>query len=708
MSITNIDTGDLPVTLAADAFPILPPENRWSAERAAGLSPLQLLAYRSNLLGSDRSVANWGGGNTSAKATEVDFRARPTRVLWVKGSGSDLGTIRPDQFTGLRMEDVLPLLEREFMSDEDLVAYYEHAVLRPGQPRASIETPLHSMLPFDHVDHTHPDAIIALCAAPEGRALADRLWSGKALWVDYERPGFSLGKKIAMAIRERPDAASVLMAKHGLVVWGETAEECYARTIDAIACAAEALAERADRRRVFAVAADAPRVDRAVVTAALPALRGAVSTRRPTILRLDTSDRARAFASRPDLAQLASAGPACPDHLVHTKPWPLVLAPSAATGGASSLADAFRDGVAEFEQRYQAYFARNAGDGVTLRDPAPRVLLVPGVGVVTTGADAMQAGVAAALYERAIAVLSTTAGLGGFDPLNESETFGIEYWPMELYKLGLMPPPRELAGQVALVTGGASGIGRAIALRLAEAGAHVIVADRNAAGAQDVADGLVKTYGEGRALPIAMDVTDESAVQRAFEETVLAYGGIDVIVSNAGISTSHPIEETSLDEWNLNQSVLGTGYFLVAREAFRVLRVQQRGGSIVFVASKNGLVGGRNAAAYSSAKALEIHLARCLAEEGGGGGIRINTVNPDAVLQGSSIWNSSWREERARTYGIDPDQLEDHYKARTTLKVNVYPEDIAEAVLFFASPRSAKSTGNIINVDGGVAAAYTR
>jgi NAD(P)-dependent dehydrogenase (short-subunit alcohol dehydrogenase family) len=261
---------------------------------------------------------------------------------------------------------------------------------------------------------------------------------------------------------------------------------------------------------------------------------------------------------------------------------------------------------------------------------------------------------------------------------------------------------------VALVTGGDSGIGREIALRLADAGAHVIVADRNAAGAQDVADGLVKTYGEGRALPIAMDVTDESAVQRAFEETVLAYGGIDVIVSNAGISTSHPIEETSLDEWNLNQSVLGTGYFLVAREAFRVLRVQQRGGSIVFVASKNGLVGGRNAAAYSSAKALEIHLARCLAEEGGGGGIRINTVNPDAVLQGSSIWNSSWREERARTYGIDPDQLEDHYKARTTLKVNVYPEDIAEAVLFFASRRSAKSTGNIINVDGGVAAAYTR
>jgi rhamnulose-1-phosphate aldolase/alcohol dehydrogenase len=690
-------------------FPIAPPENRWDATRAAGLSPLPLLAYRSNLLGSDRSVANWGGGNTSSKATEVDFRGRPTRVVWVKGSGSDLATIRPEQFTALRLEDVLPLLERDAMADEDLVAYYEHAVLRPGQPRASIETPLHSMLPFDHVDHTHPDAIIALCAVPRGRALADRLWRGRAIWVDYERPGFSLGKQIALAVRERPDAACVLMAKHGLVTWGQTAEECYASTIAAIGCAAEALADHADRRRVFAAPATSPPVDRAVLTAALPALRGAVSKRQSMVLRLDTSARAAAFASRPDVAQLASAGPACPDHLVHTKPWPLVVPHTAVAGGATALAAAFRTGVADFEQHYQSYVARNAGGAsIALRDPAPRVVLVPGVGVVTTGADAMQASVAGALYHRAIAVLSATAGLGGFDALTETETLGVEYWPMEQYKLSLLPPPKELAGQVALVTGAASGIGRAVALRLAEAGAHVIVADRDASGAEAVASGIVQAYGQGRALPIDMDVTDERAVQHAFAQTVLAYGGLDVVVSNAGISTSHPVEETSLDEWNLNLSVLGTGYFLVAREAFRVLRRQDRGGSVVFVASKNGLVGGRNAAAYSSAKALEIHLARCLAEEGGGASIRINTVNPDAVLQGSSIWNSSWRAERARTYGINPDQLEDHYRARTTLKVNVFPEDIAEAVLFFASPRSAKSTGNIVNVDGGVVAAYTR
>lgn len=687
---------------------IHPPENRWNREQASGLSPLELLAYRSNLLGSDRSVANWGGGNTSSKSTEVDFRGRPTRVLWVKGSGSDLATIRPEQFTGLRMEDVLPLLERESMSDEDLVAYYEHAALRPGQPRASIETPLHSMLPFDHVDHTHPDAIIALCAVPDGRALAERLWRGKAIWVDYERPGFPLGKRIALAARERTDAACVLMAKHGLVTWGETAEACYANTIATIACAAEALAERADSRKLFAVSAGAQAPDRTVLASALPALRGAVSKRRPTVLRLDTSEAVRAFASRPDLEQIASAGPACPDHLVHTKPWPLVVSADALVHGADGLDSAFRDGVAAFEQRYLEYFERYSRDGVMMRDPAPRVILVPGLGLVTTGPDAGQAGVAAALYERAIAVLSTTSAIGGFSPLTEAETFGVEYWPMELYKLGLLPPPRELAGQVALVTGGASGIGRAVAQRLVEAGAHVVVADRNATGATEVASALVAAHGERRALPLAMDVTDEATVRRGFEDTVLAYGGVDIVVSNAGISTSHPVEDTSLDEWNLNLAVLGTGYFLVAREAFRVMRAQQRGGSIVFVASKNGLVGGRNASAYSSAKALEIHLARCLAEEGGGAGIRINTVNPDAVLQGSGIWSTAWRDERARTYGIEPDQLEEHYRARTTLKVNVFPEDIAEAVLYFASPRSAKSTGNILNVDGGVAAAYTR
>jgi rhamnulose-1-phosphate aldolase/alcohol dehydrogenase len=688
----------------SSAFPIQPPTKRWDTQQAGGLGQLELLAYRSHLLGADRSVANWGGGNTSCKTTELDFRARETAVLWVKGSGSDLATIRPEQFTGLRLDDVRPLLERHAMPDEDLVRYYEHAALSPGMPRASIETPLHSMLPFAHVDHTHPDAIIALCAVPDGRDLARRLWGEHAVWIDYERPGFALGKNIALAVRERHDASCVLMAKHGLVTWGDTAEACYASTIQTIARAAECLAERADQQRVFAVGDGLPRLNNAQLAAALPALRGAVSARRPMVLHLDGSERARTFACRPDLSDLAGAGPACPDHLVHTRPWPMVV-PREALASTETLANAFRADVTAFEARYAAYVRRQAPDA-RLLDPAPRVVLVPGLGVITTGPDASRARLSAELYQRAMAVLSTTAGLGGFAPLAEAETFGIEYWPMELYKLTLAPPPGELAGRVALVTGGASGIGRAIAERLARAGAHVVVADRNQAGAEEVANTLSRNYGAG--LAAGMDVTDEAAVRQAFQTTVLAYGGLDILVSNAGISTSSPIEDTSLDEWGLNLNVLGTGYFLVAREAFRVLKTQARGGSIVFVASKNGLVGGLNAAAYSSAKALEIHLARCLAEEGGAHGIRVNTVNPDAVLQGSSIWNSAWREQRARTYGIRPDQLEEHYRARTTLKVNVLPEDVAEAVFFLASDRSAKSTGNLLNVDGGVAAAYPR
>ncbi len=679
------------------ALPIQPPVARW--QPPAGATELELLTYRSNLLGSDRSVANWGGGNTSCKCTEIDFRARPTRVLWVKGSGSDLATIRANQFTGLRLDDLEPLFERESMSDEDLVAYYEHATLKPRQPRASIETPLHSMLSFAHIDHTHPDAIIALCAIPSGTELAQRLWGDRALWVPYQRPGFGLGKLIAQALRERPDLTCVLLAKHGLVTWGDSAEECYASTIETIGRAAEALAENADTRRVFAVA-EGPAPGRIDPLTVLPFLRGAVSQRQSMVVHLNASDAACAFVNRPDVQALASVGPACPDHLVHTKPWPLVVA-SAATPGA------IREAIAGYEARYAEYVRCNGG-GEQMLDPAPRVVLVPGLGIVTTGQDAARAARASELYERAMAVLSVTAGLGGFSALTEAEMFGIEYWPLELYKLSLQPRPAELSGRVALVTGAASGIGRAIATRLADAGAHVVVADRNAAGAEDVAAELVQTYGEARALACAMDVTDEMAVRRAFSETVLAYGGVDVVVSNAGLATSNPIEETSLAEWNMTLDVLGTGYFLVAREAFRVLREQDRGGSVVFIASKNSLVAGRNAGAYSAAKALELHLARCLAEEGGPAGIRVNTVNPDAVLQGSGIWSSSWREQRASTYGIRPDQLEEHYRARTTLKVNVFPEDVAEAVLFLASDRAAKSTGNIINVDGGVAAAYPR
>lgn len=687
-------------------LPIEPPRDRWGAAAARGLSDLELLAYRSNLLGSDRSVANWGGGNTSSKVDQPDHRGRATRVLWVKGSGSDLRTIHPDQFTGLRLDDLQALGERADVPDEELVVYYEQAAFRPRQPRASIDTPLHSFLPATHIDHTHADAIIALCAAPEGQDLARRLWGEAAIWVPYERPSFALGRRVGRAVAERPKASLVLLAKHGLVTWGESHEECYRSTIATIARAAEALAERCDRRKVFPVVVPRGEADRrGVLVGSLPALRGAISARVRSVLHVDVSDAAAAFASRPDLEDLAALGPACPDHLIHTRRWPMVV--NAGSGTAEDLAAAFRETAATYGSAYAAYLERHGlatGDAET----EPRVVLMPGVGIVTTGRDAAAARVTAGLYDRARAVLTTTAGLGGFTPLTESESFGVEHWPLERYKLTLAPAPKELEGRIALVTGGASGIGRSCALRLAAAGAHVVVTDINARGAAEVAAEIGARHGTDRAVGVHLDVTDEASVGEGFAEASLAFGGLDVVVSNAGLATSAPVVATSLADWDRNQAVLARGSFLVARAALRLFQTQALGGSMIFVASKNAVVAGRDAAAYSAAKAATLHLARCLAEEGGPLGVRVNVVNPDAVIDGSGIWTGSWREERARAYGVPADQLEEYYRQRTGLKVSVLPEDVAEAVLFFASDRSAKTTGSFLNVDGGVSAAYPR
>jgi rhamnulose-1-phosphate aldolase/alcohol dehydrogenase len=682
-------------------------EDRWDPEVAAALTPLETLVYRSNLLGADRSIANYGGGNTSSKLLTADHTGREREVLWVKASGSDLATITEGGFAGLKLDEIMPLFERDEMSDEEMVAYLGSCQLKPAMPRASIETLLHAFVPYPHVDHTHPDATNMICCASNGEELARECFGDEMVWIPYIRPGFTLSKQVGQAA-STPGVRLVLLAKHGLVTWGETQEECYRNTVETINRAAEFVASRTDGREPFGgrkVLYSLPPSRREDLLAAiLPSLRGAVSGTTPKILQPDTSEPVLELVCGSDSESLTQVGAACPDHLVHTKRLPLWIPFDPEHEGEAELGERLVAGVERYRREYEGYFSRHQEADETMADPNPRVVLIEGVGMVTVGANLKAAKLSGDLYHRSIAVMRGASALGGFVSLTEGESYAVEYWPLELYKLSLAPPPRELAGRIALVTGGAGGIGSEIARFLCDAGACVVVADLDAEGAARVAVEL--DGGMGKASHV--DVTDEDAVAAAYREAVLSFGGVDIVVSNAGLASSAPVEETTVRMWDLNHSVLARGYFLVSREAFRVLKQQGIGGSLVFVVSKNALMGGRNAAAYSTAKAAELHLARCLAEEGGSHGIRVNSVNPDAVLQGSRIWTSSWREERARSYGIAPEDLEEYYRKRTTLGVNILPEDIAEAVLFFASPRSSKSTGNFLNVDGGVPAAFPR
>src|SRR3954447_4091448 len=683
-------------------------EDLWPPDPPAG-DALAQLVLASNLLGANRAVSNFGGGNTSAKGRAVDHTGREIDVMWVKGSGSDLATMGPQHFTALKLDEVLPLFERDAMSDEEMVAYLSRCMLDPTMPRASIETLLHAFVPAPHVHHTHPDGINVLAGTADGERLVQECFGDSAAWVPYIRPGFTLSRQVGEAARANPDLRLVVLAKHGLVVWGDTAEEAYHRTIEAINQAVEFANDKIGTAQRFGGPHPKARLVDDETRASLlhdllPAVRGAVSSQTSKLLTVDTGPRTLEFVASAEAEDLVTVGAPCPDHLVHTKRVPLWIPFDPETDDADALRARIAERAAAFRDDYRAYVEQFGDETTVPADPDPRIVLIQHLGLVSTGTTTKTSKIARDLHHRAIEVMAVAQALGRFVSLTAEESFAIEYWPLELYKLAQAPPPGELQGKVAMVTGGAGGIGRAIGESLAEAGACVVAFDLDQAGAEDA----VESFGDN-GLAVSGDVTSEEAVAAAFAAAVECYGGVDILVSNAGIASSAALEETTLDEWRRNHEILVTGYFLVAREAFRILRQQAVGGAVVFVASKNAVVAGKNAAAYSSAKAAELHLARCLAEEGGGAGIRVNTVNPDAVLQGSRIWGSSWREERAAAYGIEPDQLEEHYRARTTLKVNVLPRDIAEAVMHFASARrSGKSTGNVLNVDGGVAAAYSR
>jgi len=685
---------------------------------------IDALIARSWQLGADRSVCNWGGGNTSTKISMPDHLGEETLVLWVKGSGSDLAAVTEHSFAVLRLDDVRRLLERERLSDGEMVDYLRRCAFDLDRPRCSIETLMHAFHPAVAVDHTHADATNYFACAADGERLARELFGPGLVWVPYMRPGFRLSRFIAERLRERPDATSVILQKHGLITWGASDAECSQHTYAVLERAAAFVESRIAAGPPFGgercSTLEASERD-AVVARIAPALRGLASADKRCVLLYDGAPDALAFASSIDGPWLAAIGAACPDHLVHTKVRPLFVDWTPADG-ADELDARIARGFETYADAYQRYLSDNAdqnldpdADRPVLRspdapiNPAPRIVLIPGVGMIATGKDAANARIAAELYHRAIAVMRGAEACGGFVSLTDAESHAVEFWPLEQYKLKLAPPEREFDTRIAFVTGAGGGIGSAVCRRLARDGAHIVAADIDLERAQTLCDEINAGAIEPTAVAIRVDVTDEASVRAGFDAAARAFGGVDIVVNNAGISSSAPVEKTTLDEWRRNHDVLVTGYFLVAREAFRLFRQQGIGGNVVFISSKNALVAGKNASAYSSAKAAELHLARCLAEEGGALGIRVNTVNPDAVLEGSLIWSSDWRRDRAATYGIAPEALEEHYRKRTVLGVNVLPSDVAEAVAFLASPtRSAKSTGNIVNVDGGVTAAYPR
>ncbi|ESY51861.1 MULTISPECIES: bifunctional rhamnulose-1-phosphate aldolase/short-chain dehydrogenase [unclassified Mesorhizobium] len=689
--------------------------NLWDDAKAKGLSEPELLVYRSNTLGSDKRVTNYGGGNTSSKIRQKDpLSGAEVEVLWVKGSGGDSASIKLDGFATLYMDKLQALkgLYRGVAHEDEMVGYLPHCTFNLNPRAASIDTPLHAYVPKPFVDHMHPDAIIAIAAAKDSKALTKEIFGDAIGWLPWKRPGFELGLWLEKFCVEHPEAKGVILESHGLFTWGDTPKECYETTISVINQAIEWFERRSEGLAIFggeAVKSLDAAERRAIAARLMPRIRGLISEKSHKLGHFDDSAAVLEFVNSRDLRPLAALGTSCPDHFLRTKIRPLVIEFDPAKPDVEAVIARLADDIAEYRVGYQAYYdSCKHPDSPPIRDPNAVVYLMPGVGMFTFAGDKATARISGEFYVNAINVMRGASTVSSYVGLPAQEAFDIEYWLLEDLKLQRMPKPKSLAGQIALVTGGAGGIGRATANRLLREGACVVLADIDETALANANDELAKAYGKDFVRPVLINVTAEEQVVSGFAETAVEFGGIDILVSNAGLASSAPIEETTLALWNKNMDILSTGYFLVSREAFRLFRAQKIGGNAVFVASKNGLAASPNAAAYCTAKAAEIHLARCLALEGAEAQIRVNVVNPDAVLRGSKIWTGEWKEQRAAAYKMSTDDLEEHYRSRSMLKRSVFPEDIAEAIYFFASDMSAKSTGNIINVDAGNAQSFTR
>lgn len=670
------------------------------------------LIERSNRLGQDKKNTNYAGGNTSAKGTTIDpVTGESIELLWVKGSGGDLGTLTEKGLSTLRLDrmrslvDVYPGVDRE----DEMVAAFDYCLHGKGGAAPSIDTAMHGLVNANHVDHLHPDSGIAIATAKDGRELTAQIFGGKVAWVDWRRPGFQLGLDIARIKEENPQAVGCILGGHGITAWGDTSDESEANSLWIIDTAAAYIQEHGAAEPFGAVVPGfeaLPDTERRARAAALaPTIRSLASNDKPMVGHFSDDQRVLEFLSREKLAQLAALGTSCPDHFLRTKVKPMVLDLPASASIEEQL-ERLKELHLEYRDDYQRYYENHKDENSpAMRGADPLIVLVPGVGMFSYGANKQTARVAGEFYLNAINVMRGAEALSTYTPISDAEKFRIEYWALEEAKLQRMPQPKSHAGRIALVTGAASGIGKAVAKRLATEGACVVIADLDLAKAQEAAAEL---GGTDVAVGVAANVADASAVQAAIDEAVLAFGGLDLVVNNAGLSLSKSLLETTEADWDLQHDVMAKGSFLVSKAAAKVLIEQKLGGDIIYISSKNSVFAGPNNIAYSATKADQAHQVRLLAVELGEHGVKVNGINPDGVVRGSGIFSSGWGAQRAATYGVAEEDLGQFYANRTILKREVIPENIADAVYVLTGPELTRTTGLHIPVDSGVAAAFLR
>ncbi len=687
----------------------------WDEAKAAELAgdEVALFLYRSNILGADLRITNYGGGNTSVKTIEKDvLTGQPAEVMWIKGSGGDIGTLNRKGIAGLYTEKLRSLKNsyRGLEHEDEMVALFYHTLYDLDSAAPSIDTPLHGMLPFKHIDHLHPDALIAIAAAKDSEAITKEIWGDTMGWVPWQRPGFDLGLQLEKCLAENLDIRGIILGSHGLFTWGNTSHECYVNSLEVIEQASQYIEDHLGKKgpvfggeKIPAL----PEADRKAQASKLaPILRGLCSSEKRMIGHFTDDPRVLTFVGSNDLSRLAPLGTSCPDHFLRTKIQPLVLelAPDADLSDTDKIKEQITSAFEEYRLQYNGYYqAHKRDNSPAVRDPNPVVILYPGVGMFTFAKNKQTSRVAAEFYVNAINVMRGAEAISEYTALPRQEAFDIEYWLLEEAKLQRMPKEQPLSRRVAIVTGGGGGIGKAIADKLAAEGACVVLTDI----AEDRLVEAHATYKRDVSTYATGDVTQPDAVEKTFDKACLEFGGVDIVVHCAGLAISKPLEETTQKDWDILQDVLVKGQFHMAQSGVKVMRKQGFGGDIISIASKNGLVAGPNNVAYGTAKAAQQHMTRLLAAELGPEKIKVNTVNPDGVIVGSKIWEGAWAEGRAKAYGITVEELPAHYAKRNLMNEIIYPEDIAKAVFAFVGVLD-KSTGNILNVDGGMANAFVR